>query len=71
MKKIIILIIIVAVTIGTTLNVHIVELDDGYKFLKKTSMTFTDTYVDARGFNKVKILSKPALIEAGIKELME
>jgi len=34
-------------------------------------MTFTDTSVGARGFNKIKILSKPALIEAGIKELME
>ena len=62
---------VVIILIGAALNIHIVQLDDGFKFLKKTNMTFTDTYVDARGFNKINILSKPALIEAGIKDLME
>jgi len=71
MKKLIVLVGVVVALTGLALNVHVVQLDDNIKFLKKTNMTFTDTYVDARGFNKIKILSKPALLEAGIKELME
>jgi hypothetical protein len=71
MKKGLLLIIIIVGAAFTALNIHIIQFDDGFKFLKKATTTLTDTYVDARGFNKVKILSKPALIEAGIKELME
>ena len=70
MKKLIVILLIIA-SIGLALNIHIVQLDNSIKFLKKTEMTFTDTYVDARGFNKIKILAKPALIKAGIKEIME
>lgn len=73
MKKFIIIdTIILFLLIAVTLNIHVVQLDHGFKFLKKTQMSFEDTYVDARGFaNKIKLLSRPALIEAGIKDIFD
>ena len=32
-------------------------------------MTFENTFVDARGAKKIKLILKPALVKAGIKEL--
>jgi len=39
--------------------------------LKKTELTFDDTFVDARGAKKLNLLSKPALMKAGIKDIMD
>ena len=72
MKKILItLSVVILLCLGLALNVHIVQLDESTRFLQKTEMTFEDTFVDARGANKFKLLAKPRLIEAGIKDLME
>ena len=71
MKKITILIAFVVGLVLTALNIHIVRLDDSFKILVKTEMTFTDTFVDARGSKKFELLTKPRLIEAGIKKLLD
>jgi hypothetical protein len=71
MKKAVIVVIIVGVLILGALNVHVIITDGGVKVLKKTGMTFEDTFVDTRGAKKLKILTKPALIEAGIRNLLK
>lgn len=68
MKKLITLIVAAALVVGA-LNFHFIYLDKRVKILKKTNMTFEDTFVDARGAKKLKLLAKPALVKAGIKEL--
>jgi hypothetical protein len=59
-----------ALTIGA-LNYHFILFDDGIKILGKTDLTFDDTFVDARGAKKLQLLFKPALINAGIKDMLE
>lgn len=68
MKKLITLIVAAALVVGA-LNFHFIYLGKRVKILKKTNMTFEDTFVDARGAKKLKLLAKPALVKAGIKEL--
>ncbi len=51
------------------LNFHFIFLGKNLKVLKKTTMTFEDTFIDARGSKKFNLLLKPALVEAGIKDL--
>lgn len=70
MKKIILIVILVLLGI-VSLNIHVVQFDESFRFFAKTEMTLTDTYVDARGTKKLEILTKPALIEAGIKDAMD
>lgn len=71
MKKIVIVGIIAAALALTALNYHFIILDRNIKILKKAEMTFTDTWVDARGANKFKLMLNPSLVEAGFKELIE
>jgi len=54
-----------------SLNIHIVRLDNSIRILRKVDMTFTDTYVDARGMKKLALLRKPALIKAGLRNLID
>ncbi len=68
MKKLIALIVAAALVAGT-LNFHFIYLGRSVKILKKADMTFEDTFVDARGTKKLKLLLKPALVKAGIKDL--
>ncbi|TQV74959.1 hypothetical protein FLL45_08430 [Aliikangiella marina] len=71
MKKIIVGLIFLIGLILTSLSVHVVHLDDSVEVLVKTKMTFTDTYVDARGAKKFELLTKPRLIEAGIQKVLD
>jgi hypothetical protein len=59
-----------ALTFGA-LNYHFILFDEGIKILHKTELTFEDTFVDARGAKKLQLLFKPALIKAGIKEMLD
>jgi len=71
MKKVLYLLLIAgALTLGA-LNYHFILFDDGIKILRKTEVTFEDTFVDARGAKKLQLLFKPALIKAGIKEMLD
>lgn len=71
MKGAIVALIILGVTAAGALHFHFILLDDQLKILKKTGMTLEDTFVDARGPKKFKLLLKPALVEAGIKDAMK
>jgi len=68
MKKVIFLSIVVILGI-VALNYHFILMDSSIKILKKSEMTFKDTFVDARGIKKAKLYVKPALVKAGIKDL--
>ena len=70
MKKILIVVIAGALVLGA-LNFHFIWTDSGPKLLKKVSLTFKHTFVDARGINKHRLLTTPALVKAGIKDVFE
>ena len=70
MKKILILAIAVPLIFGA-LNFHFILTDDGPRVLKKSALTFKHTFVDARGLKKHRLLTTPALVKAGIKDLFE
>ena len=69
MKKVAVALLIVAAVVLGTLNYHFILLDSNLKILKKVDYTFKDTFVDARGSKKYKLLLKPALVQAGVKDL--
>lgn len=49
---------------------HFILFDDSLKVLKKADTTLEYTFVDARGAGKAKLLLNPALVKAGVKELL-
>ena len=70
MKKIVLLLIITGFIAIGLMNYHFILMDNSLEILKKQSMTFEDTFVDARGSKKFKLLLKPHLIKAGIKRVL-
>ncbi|MBI9082369.1 MAG: hypothetical protein JEZ11_02145 [Desulfobacterales bacterium] len=63
--------VVLAVIIGAgALNFHIIVLSGDVKILKKAELTFTDTFVDARGIKRAKLYLKPNLVRAGIKDVL-
>lgn len=71
MKKAFYLLLIAGALTFGALSYHFILFDEGIKILRKTELTFEDTFVDARGAKKLQLLFKPALINAGIKEMLE
>lgn len=71
MKKVLSLLLIAAVLTFGALSYHFILLNEGIKILRKTELTFEDTFVDARGAKKLQLLFKPALINAGIKDMLD
>ncbi|PID73991.1 MAG: hypothetical protein CSB33_01020 [Desulfobacterales bacterium] len=71
MKIAAIIIVTVAVIGFTALNFHFILLDGSLKVLTKTHLSLEDTFVDARGAKKFKLLLKPALLEAGVRETLK
>lgn len=70
MKKYLFLILVGGIGFGL-LNFHVILLDNSLEILKKNRLTFEDTFVDARGSKKMKLLLKPHLIKAGIKDALD
>jgi hypothetical protein len=71
LKKIAVVVVILTVLAFGTLNYHFILLDSNIKILKKVDLTFKDTFVNARGSKKYKLLLNPALVKAGVKDLYE
>lgn len=69
MKKIALVVFTVAALAFGGLNYHFILLDSNIKILKKVDLTFKDTFVNARGSKKYKLLLNPALVKAGVKDL--
>lgn len=70
MKKIFALLILAVLFAYGALNYHFILTDRGLSVLKKVEITLADTIVDARGDKKIKLLFNPALVKAGLKELL-
>lgn len=71
MKKIAIICVVIAALTFGALNYHFILLDSSIKLLKKADLTFDDTFVDARGAKKYKLYLNPALVKAGVKDLLK
>jgi hypothetical protein len=71
MKKVAIIAVILAALTFGVLNYHFILMDSSIKLLKKTELTYKNTFVDGRGANKYKLYLNPALAKAGIKDLFE
>ena len=70
MKNIMIVVILLGALVFGALNYHFILLDKKVKILKKADMTFEYTFVDARGKGKLKLFLTPALVKAGIKDIL-
>ena len=70
MKKVLILAVAGALVFAA-LQFHFILTDGGPRVLKKSALTFAHTFVDARGVNKHRLLTTPALVKAGIKDIFE
>ena len=71
MKKLLTLLIFAGALAYGVLNYHFILMDKKVKVLKKVELTFQDTFVDARGEKKIKLLLKPSLVKAGIKDVID
>lgn len=71
MKKLFVICIVAAVIVAASMNFHFIFMGNRIKILKKADLTFEDTFVDARGAKKLKLYMKPALVKAGIKDVLE
>ena len=70
MKKLLFLVVAGALVFAA-LNFHFILTDSGPKILTKSTLGFKHTFVDARGLKKHKLLTTPALVKAGIKDVFE
>jgi hypothetical protein len=70
MKKLIILLVMAGALAYGVLNYHFILMDNTVKVLKKEELTYQDTFVNARGEKKIKLLLKPSLAKAGIKDVI-
>ena len=68
MKKALLILIITGALIFAALNYHFILMDKNFKILKKVELTFNNTFVDARGAKKFKLLLNPSLVKAGIRK---
>jgi len=71
MKKLFIVCIIAIALVAASMNFHFIFTGNRIKILKKAELTFEDTFVDARGAKKLKLYTKPALVKAGINDVLE
>lgn len=69
-KAIVITAVILGVLAFGALNYHFILLDDGLKVLQKAEITLDSTFVDARGTKRLKLILNPALVRAGIKDVL-
>ena len=71
MKKILIVLVIGCGLVFGALNYHFILTDKSIKVLKKADLTFDNTFVDARGAKEIKLYLNPALMKAGVKDLLK
>lgn len=70
MKKLFLLLMVAGALIIGAMNYHFILLDEGMRVLRKAEWSFEDTFIDARGVQKGKLLFKPSLLKAGIKDIL-
>jgi hypothetical protein len=70
MKKMLFILVIAGALIFTALNYHFILIDKNVKILKKVELTFSNTFVDARGAKKLKLFLNPSLVKAGVRKVL-
>jgi len=70
MKKFLLGLLVAGCVYGA-LHYHFILTDHTLKVLRKTSITFADTFIDARGEKKAQLYLNPALIKAGIRDVFK
>ena len=70
MKKLVGLGVLIGV-VWALLRFHFILLDSRLKVLPKADLTLAQTFVDARGAKKMRLLLDPALVKAGIKDSLK
>ncbi len=70
MKHFVVVILLLGAAALGILNYHFILFDKNIKLLKKTNMTIEYTFIDARGTGKAKLFLIPALLKAGIKDIL-
>ena len=53
------------------LRFHFILLDSRLKVLAKSELTLSQTFIDARGAKKLRLLLDPDLVKAGIKDILK
>lgn len=71
MKKLLIVLIVAGALAYGMLSYHFILMDDKVKVLKKVELAVQDTFVDARGNKKIRLLLRPSLVKAGIKDVID
>lgn len=69
-KKLLIAVIILAAAGYGLLSYHFILFDGSMKIIKKTGISYENTFVDARGSKKLELAMKPDLIAAGINDVI-
>jgi len=70
MKKIAGLILLIGL-VWLFFNFHFILFDTRLKILTKSRFTLDNTFVDARGAKKIRLLLNPELARAGFKDLLK
>ena len=70
MKKIIGVVVLLGVA-WALFHFHFILLDDQLKFLPKAKLTLDNTFVDARGGRKIRLIMNPDLVRAGFREAVK
>ena len=68
MKKVLLILVITGALFFAALHYHFILMDKNVKILKKVELTFTNTFVDARGAKKFKLFLNLSLVKAGIRK---
>ena len=71
MKKILLLLIIAGAAGYGLLSYHFILFDENLKILKKAEPTTANTFVDARGTKALEAAINPALVKAGIQDILK
>ena len=69
-KALVVLVVLAVLAVAGALNYHVILTDNSVKIMRKVDMTLADTFVDARGVNRLKLILKPNLVKAGIKDVL-
>ena len=70
LKKIVGICVLIGVA-WALLRFHFILLDSRVKVLAKSDLTLAQTFVDARGAKKMRLLLDPDLVKAGLKDILK
>ena len=65
------LLLILGIVAFALLRYHFILMDNNIKILKKTTLNWQYTFVDARGAKRYKLILNPELVRAGLKDLLQ